>query len=106
MLKPVGLKTDFNSFNAFQNRYNSKSIECDTMPPQKLIDSVIHEFEEWCKTYHVDSSKYKFIEPCFIEDDWRQFDFLDAKKAVTITVSDIVYRESDCVIFQRIFGIE
>jgi hypothetical protein len=81
LLDPSGVKTNYNDWNDTQNRFNSKEYTPKRLPPKKLVQSVIREFEEFCRNYHVDSSAYKFIEPCELEGEWRQFDFIDNPEA-------------------------
>ena len=107
ILDEVGVKKNYNDWNDIQNTYNSKEYTPKRPPSKKLIASVIREFEEFCNSYHIDSSKYPFIEPCEIEGDWRQFDFLDSvtdKYPSRIMVSDII-SDKNGKIFQRVIEI-
>ncbi len=105
-MSECGVKTDFQNWNSMRNHYGSKSYTPKRKPPIKLIKSVIREFEQWCKDYHVDVNAYKFIEPCEIEGTWRQFDFRDSDKhgASIIMVCDIVSNNNG-KIFQRIIEV-
>ena len=107
LLNEVGVKTNFNSFNSIQNKYNSKEYTPKRKPPKKLIKSVIREFEVFCKSHHIDNTKYKFIEPCELEGVWRQFDFLDSNEdeyPARIIVSGIISNNNG-KIFQRVIEI-
>ena len=108
ILKSEGVKTNFNDFNTIQNRYNSKMYQPKRQAPRKLIAAAIREFKEFCETYHIEASKYKFIEPCEVEGIWRQFDFLDSvtdKYPARIMVSGIIYRKNTYTILQREISI-
>lgn len=103
----AGVKTDFGAWNSMQNKYGSKEYQPKSAPPKKLVAAVIREFEQWCKSYHVDVTAYKFIEPCEIEGDWRQFDFIDSiteKWPAKIQIHSIVANK-DGKIFQRIIDV-
>ena len=101
ILSPCGIETDFNNWNPMQNSYGSKEYIPKKQASKKLIKSVIHEFEEWCKTYHIDSTKYPIIEPCEIEGDWRQFDFIeDCSNPAKISIHSIT--EKDGLIYARL----
>jgi hypothetical protein len=107
ILTECGVKTDFNQWNPTQNRYGSKEYKPKRQPPKKLVQAVIREFEQWCKSYHVDASAYRFIEPCEIEGTWRQFDFIDNpddKYPAKIQIHSIV-ANSDGKIFQRVIDV-
>lgn len=104
LLPAVGVKTDFQDWNPLRNRYNSKQKTPKRPPPKKLVASVIREFEDWAKTYHVDASKYRFIKPAQFEGEWRQFDFMDSdshKYPAKITIHSILANNNG-KIFQRI----
>lgn len=105
ILLPCGVKTDWNDWNDIQNRYNSKSYRPKRNPPKKLIASIIREFEQFCKVWHIDNTAYKFIQPCEIEGTWRQFDFKDSLDSPNgIQCHSVVYNENG-KIFQRIFEL-
>ncbi len=107
ILQEAGVKTDWNNWNVIQNRYGSKEYSPKRPPPKKLVASVIREFERFCQDYHIDSTAYKFIEPCEIEGTWRQFDFIDdpdAQYPSKIAVHSIV-SDNNGKIFQRVIDI-
>ena len=107
LLPESGVKTNYQSWNATQNRYDSIGYKPKRRPPVKLIRAIIREFERWCKDYHIDVSKYLFIEPCEIEGTWSQFDFLDStteKYPARIKVHSII-SDNNGKIFQRIFDV-
>ena len=102
ILEAEGAETDFNNWNSIQNHYNYRAVKPIRPPSKKLIKSVIYEFEQWCKSYHIEFSYYKFVSPCQIEGEWRQFDFCDSqdKNASKISVWGIIAAQ-DGRIFQR-----
>jgi hypothetical protein len=107
LLDEVGVKTNFNDWNDFQNRFNFKEYKPKRQPPKKLVNSVIQEFEEFCKNHHVNSTAYKFIEPCEIEGEWRQFDFLDnptERYPARISVHSIVSNQNGKIL-QRVIDL-
>jgi len=107
IMTEVGVKTDWNNFNTIQNTYGSKEYTPKRRPPKKLLAAVIREFEKFCADYHIDAAAYRFIEPCEMEGEWRQFDFIDdpaAKYPSKIAVHSIISNHNG-KIFQRIIDI-
>lgn len=98
-----GLKIDFQNWSDFNNRYNSKGYTPKRRPPKRLIENVIREFELFCRYYHIDASKYRYIDACEMDDDWRQFDFVDENN-YKIAVHSIIYTKT-YKILQRIIDI-
>lgn len=106
ILGKTGVKTDFNNWNSMRNCYGTKGYTPRRNPPVKLVRSVIREFERFCKDYHIDATAYKFIEPCEIEGDWRQFDFMESEsgEGARIQCHSIV-SDNNGKIYQRVFDL-
>lgn len=105
ILPATGVRTDFNNWSSFQNRYGSEEYTPKKQLPKALIQSAIREFEQFCKDYHIDASQYQTIEPCEIDGDWRQFDFIDSQKHPSkISVHSIAAR-ADGTILQRVIDV-
>lgn len=106
ILDVCGVKPNYKDWNDFRNTFNSMSYSPKRNAPKKLIASVIREFEQFCKDYHIDASKYPFIEPCEIEGVWRQFDFSDStdKYPSKISIHSIISNKNG-KIFQRVIDI-
>jgi hypothetical protein len=104
---PVGgVATDFNDWNDIQNKFNSRTyVPKRRRVNRRLLTSVIKEFREFCKSYHIDASKYRFIEPAELEGEIRQFDFMDSmeKDAAKISIHSIISKGGK--IYQRIIDI-
>ncbi len=99
-----GIKVDFQDWNTFKGQYNSKSYKPKLPPVKRLILNAIKEFEEFCKHYHIDHTKYKYIDAAEFEGEWGQFDFVDEEER-KIAVHSIIYREKTYEILQRVIDI-
>ena len=102
-----GVKTDFNNWNSMANHYGTKTYTPKRQPAKKLVAAVIREFEQWCKDWHVDATAYKFIEPCEIEGEWCQFDFMDSdteKWPAKVMIHSIIANKN-YAIMQRVIDI-
>lgn len=98
-----GLKTNFQDWSEVNNRYNSVSYTPKRPPAKRLIENVIREFEVFCRHYHIDASKYRYIEAFEMEGSWCQFDFVD-EKGCKISVHSIIYVKN-YKIMQRVIDI-
>lgn len=108
VLPQVGVEVDFNNWNTAANKYGSREYIPKRQAPKKLIQAIIREFESICKTYHIDYTKYAYIEPAQIDGEWRQFDFLDAlpeNNPAKIVIHSIVASESGKVL-QRLYEFQ
>lgn len=107
ILPADGVKTDFDSTNGLTGKYNSKSYQPRTRVPIKLVKAAIKEFREFCAMYHIDSTKYKYVQPCQIEGAWRQFDFQESedRRNAVISMHSIICRDENCEIVQRVFEL-
>ena len=104
---PVGgIATDFNDWNPSKGGYNAKTyVPKRRRVNRRLLAAVVKEFREFCNSYHIDDSQYRFIEPAEIEGEIRQFDFMDSmeKDAAKISMHSIISKEGK--IYQRIIDI-
>lgn len=101
-----GVATNFNDWNDIQNKFNSRTyVPKRRRVNRRLLAATIKEFRKFCKSYHIDASKYRFIEPTEVEGEIRQFDFMDSmdRDAAKISVYDIISKNGK--IYQRIIGI-
>lgn len=76
-------------------------------PPKKLVAAVIREFKRQCAFYHIDASAYRFVQPVAIEDEWKQFDFIDDPKAqypALVAIYSIVANKNGKLL-QSVFSI-
>ena len=105
IITPCGIKTNWNDWNDIQNRFNGKSYVPTRNPPKKLLANVIREFEEFCKTWHIDVTAYQFVEPCEFDGQWKQFDFKDSPDSDTGIQCHSIIANKNGRIFQRIFDL-
>jgi hypothetical protein len=107
ILSSEEIVTDFNEWNSIQNRYNLKCVDKNMKLPAGLIDAAIADFEEWCKTFHVDHTKFKYIRASGGCVTW-QVDFHDDTDATGVhaSVYDIYFNDEKKTIMQRCIMME
>lgn len=106
VIKSEQWEQNFNDWNDIQNCFNLKCVNNNVKCPKWLIKAATREFNDIAKTYHIDTSFYKWLRISTNGITW-QFDFHcdEDSTGACVSIYDVYISRDRKRINQRAYSI-